>query len=92
MADKTALKRNILEAGVALWPNVTARAVARQIGTSHTIVLYHFGDIAGLKIAIAKHAIETGNSSVIAQLIAVRHPAVARMSDATAAKHLGLLR
>lgn len=92
MADKAALKKSILDAGVALWPNVTARAIAKEIQTSHTKVLYHFCDIAGLKDAVARHAVETGNSPVIAQLIAVRHPAVARMSDAAAAKHLGLLR
>lgn len=92
MADKAVLKKNILDAGVALWPNVSARAIARTIGTSHTKVLYHFGNIDGLRSAVAKHAVDLGDSKVIAQLLAVRHPAVARMSNNDAQKYLGSLR
>jgi AcrR family transcriptional regulator len=90
MADKAALKRSILDAGVAMWPDVTARSIARQIGTSHTIVLYHFRDIVGLKAAIAEHAVLTCDSRVIAQLIATKHPAVDSMPAETIARYMGL--
>ena len=77
----------MLDTGVKLWPNVTARAIARKIGLTHSAVAYHFKD--DLLEKVAAHAVETGNSKVITQLIAVNHKAVRKMSAADRMKHLG---
>ena len=82
--DKT--KRAILEIGVKLWPDVTAREIARRLDMSHPVIAYHFG--ADLKDAVAAHAVETGNSRVIAQLIATKHKAVRKMIVLERQKHM----
>lgn len=80
------MKKKILDAGVKLWPNVTAREIARRIGADHPLVIYHFG--SGLMDAIASHAVDTGNSRVIAQLIATKHKAVRKMDALERQKHM----
>jgi AcrR family transcriptional regulator len=74
-------KRNeILVAGLAMWPNVSARAIGRAVHLSHSAVLYHFKNSDDLAMSIARYAIETDASKVIVQLLASDHPAVSDMS------------
>jgi len=90
MKKGEATKLLMLETGIKLWPNVTARAIGRKIGLTHSAVAYHFND-GELVDAVAAHAVETGNSKVIAQLIATNHKAVRKMSQADKMKHLSAL-
>ena len=79
----------MLDTGVKLWPNVTARAIARKIGLSHSAVAYHFKD--DLLNQVAAHAVDTGNSKVITQLIATNHKAVRKLSPSDRLKHLKVM-
>lgn len=83
-------KRLILETGVKLWPNVTAREIARRMGKTHPMVVYHFSE-KQLKDAVAVHAVETDNSKVIAQLIATKHKAVKKLTPEERSKHMGAM-
>lgn len=86
-SDKTEqIRRDILDMGVKIWPDVTAREIARRLGMSHPNVSYHFGE--ELKDAVAAHAVETGNSRVIAQLIATKHKAIKRLTVLERQKHM----
>lgn len=84
------MRQKILETGVKIWrtdpSGVTARNIARKLNMSHTGVLYHFdGD---LKDSVARYAVEIGDSRVIAQLIAMSHPAVSGMSKSKRIEHM----
>lgn len=83
--DKT--KKKILFAGVKLWPDVTPSTVAAKIGMTHAAVLYHFPGNT-LKDAVAKHAVEIGESRVIVQLFVTGHKATDKLTHAERAKHL----
>lgn len=72
-------KHQILVAGLAMWPDVSARAIGRAINLSHSAVLYHFGNSEALAMAIARYAIEVEASKVVVQLLASDHPSVAGM-------------
>ncbi len=86
--DKT--KEKILEAGVKLWPNITAQAVAAEAKMTHPNVLYHFpGDT--LKFAVAEHAVRKGESRVIVQLMAEKHPAIKNLSAADRIRHFNAI-
>ena len=76
----------ILEEGVKLWPNVSAREIARRIGITHAAISYYFK--ADLKDAIAEYAVLKGKSRVIAQLIATKHKAVRGLTVVERIKHL----
>lgn len=79
----------ILDAGVALWPHVSPSSVAREMGlNSHVNVLYYFKTTQALKDAVAQHAVDTGNSKVIVQLLAVGHTVVSKMRPTDRARHL----
>ena len=80
------VRKSILDIGVKLWPNVTAREIARQLDMTHPNISYHFGD--KLKDAIAAHAVDIGNSRVIAQLIATKHKAVRKLSAIERQRHM----
>lgn len=84
----------ILDAGVMLWENdplrVTTRDIAKVIGFTSHAVLYHFKTARQLREAIAVHAVEVGNSSVIVQLIATKHPAIRRMHWTDRQMHLSV--
>lgn len=84
----------ILSAGVELWAKdpceVTVRRIADALGLSYHAILYHFATVAELRAAIAAHAVEVGNSAVIVQLIAVKHPAIARMHYIDRQAHLSV--
>lgn len=83
--DKIRLK--ILDAGLAIWPDITPSNVAREAGMkSHASVLYHFPR-AELKNAIAEHAVATECSKVIIQLIANGHKAIRKMTKEQRDKH-----
>jgi len=79
----------ILDAGVALWPHVSPSSVARAMGlNSHVNVLYYFKTTQALKDAVAQHAVDTENSKVIVQLLAVDHKVVKNMRLTDRARHL----
>lgn len=88
--EKTRLK--ILNAGVKLWrtdaSKVSARNIGRQIDLTHGAVLYHFENADDMIKHIATHAVMTGDSKVIAQLIATNHCSVASMSKRRRNIHL----
>jgi AcrR family transcriptional regulator len=75
----------ILDTGMALWRDdprsVTARGIGNLLGLTHSAVLYHFGSSADLRDAVALEAVRTGCGTIVPQLIAARHPAVAQMGD-----------
>lgn len=77
MTHSANVKANILNAGLELWPNVSARGIARKLGMSHSNVLYHFEDV---KHAVAVHAVLIGNASIIAQLIASNDETIADLT------------
>jgi AcrR family transcriptional regulator len=80
-------KQAILDAGVKLWPKVTAREISRRLDITHPTINYHFpGD--ELQDAVAAHAVKTGNSRVIAQLIATKHRAVRKLTVIERQKHM----
>lgn len=81
-------KRKMLNAGVKLWPHVTARAIANELEMTHPTVAYHFGDNSDLCNAVAEYAVQIGNSRVIAQLIATKHRAVRKMPALERQKHM----
>lgn len=83
-------RREILDAGVKLWPKVTARSVARSMGNTHAMIHYYY-NAEELVDAVAAHAVDTGNSRVIAQLIATKHKAVRKLSPNERTKHLRAL-
>lgn len=68
------IKKKILDAGVSLWPDVTPSTVARKLEMTHAAVLYHYTATA-LKDAVAVHAVENKNASVIVSLLAMKHKA-----------------
>lgn len=82
-------REKILNAGLNLWPNVTASTVGRAAGLSHAAVLYHFPGT--LRDAVADHAVATGDSRVIVQLMAAGHSAVDKLSPADRIKHFNAI-
>lgn len=82
------IEKKILDKAVDLWPDVTPSKVAKALRlNSHTNVLYYFPNNT-LKDAAAEHAVRTGNSKVIAQLLATGHVAVKDMRPRERLKHL----
>jgi len=86
-SEKT--RKLILDAGLKMWPDVSARGIARQIGMTHAAIAYYFTQ--NLKDAIAEHAVKTGKTRIIAQLIAAKHKAVRNLTAEERAKHLNSL-
>lgn len=88
---------NILVAGVSIWAEqgerfVTSRNIAKMIGRTHAAVVYYFHTAEDMREAIAKHAVETKNATVICKLIASNHSAVADMATPVRMKWLDSLR
>ena len=83
--DKT--REKILNAGVELWPDVTLSAVARKLDMTHAAISYHV-PFHLLKQKVAEHAVATGNSRVIVQLISEKDPAVAHLTPGERSAHL----
>lgn len=86
------VKSVILDTGVKMWPNVSARAIGRELSMTHSAVLYHFGDIEALKNAVATRAVELKESAIIVELIAQKHPSIADMTDAERQRHMKAVR
>lgn len=82
--DKT--KEKILKVGVKLWPHVSPTAIARELQMTHPSVLYHFPNNTLLD-SIAEYAIESGESRIILQLVASKHPAAKDLSVAERIRH-----
>jgi AcrR family transcriptional regulator len=82
------IKTSILDAGLAMWPHVSVRGLARRIGVTHTAVLYYFSDLDGLRSAVASHAVETDCSRVICHLITEKHPAIGGMLETDRRRHM----
>ncbi len=84
--DRT--KRAILEVGLKLWhadsARLTHRNVAKALGMTHPAIFYHFLD---LRSAVAAYAVQIGDSHIIVQLMALKHPAVKKLSDADRRRH-----
>lgn len=91
MSHGKEIKKSILQAGLALWPKVTARGIGRQLGMTHSNVLYHFDNADNLANAVASYAVETGESRVIVQLITAKHTAIDGMKAADRAKHMATI-
>lgn len=81
------VRMSILNAGVELWPDVTLSAVARKLNMTHAAISYHV-PFHLLKQKVAEHAVATGNSRVIVQLISEKHPAVAHLTPGERSAHL----
>lgn len=87
---KKTTKQKILEAGVKLWPNVTFASIEKETGISRPNILYHYP--AGTLVdAVAEHAIETGESRVIVQLMASGHAAANKLSPADRIRHFNAI-
>lgn len=87
--DKT--RQRILEAGIKLWLtnplHVTSRRIAAHVDLKHQAVRYHYSSDARLRDAVAAYAVETGNSPIIVQLIALKHPAVVKLTQTERNRH-----
>ena len=71
----------ILQTGLAMWPDVTARGIGSALGLTHAGCLHHFKSSARLRDAIAAYAVRVRDPVVVPQLIAARHPAVSGLSE-----------
>lgn len=86
LAEGAATRLAILDAGLKLARSKSldalgAREIAAAAGVTHTAVFYHFSDMATVRDAIAVHAVASKDGSVIAALIAARHPAIAKIGQ-----------
>ena len=94
---KQALK-DILDAGLELWATkdgqgaVTSRKIAAKIGKTHAAVVYYFPSAEDMRAAIAKHAVDVGDATVICKLIASDHSAIGHMTTPVRTKWLASLR
>lgn len=86
------VKASIIEAGLALWrddpASVSARAIGQRVGLSHSAVLYHYGDAATLRSAVAAEAVRIGDAVIVPKLITAKHPAVDDMPGAERSRYL----
>lgn len=78
----------ILDAGLALWPNVTARGIGKALGMTHAGVFHHYPTTDALKGAVAAEAVRVGNVSIVRQLIVTGHPAADSLGQAERARYL----
>ncbi len=74
------IKNAILDEGCKIWADdvskLSARAIGKKVGLTHSAILYHFGTFEKLKFAIAKHAVVNEVETVVRQLKAIDHPAL----------------
>jgi AcrR family transcriptional regulator len=80
----------ILEAGVAVWPDVTARSISRQIGMTHPAILYHFPN-GSLRESVVSYALKNRCSRVIAHLIVTGDKSVSDLSSQERQQHLSAI-
>lgn len=76
--DKTT-KRDILDAALTVWPEITYRSVAAAANVAHGTVQYHFPD--DLTAAVAAHALDVDNVPVVCHMLVSGNALVAEMSD-----------
>lgn len=93
MSHGTKRKAEILHIGIHLWRNDAATCNAGRIAEamglgSHAAVLYHFGNAAGLRHAIAVEAVRLGDAVIVPQLIVAGHEAAASLSGAERRRYL----
>lgn len=82
------IRLEILNAGLEVWPDVTLSNVARAAGLkTHAAVSYHF-PADKLKDLVAEHAVETGHSAIIVQLIGAGHPSIKSLTERQRSAHL----
>jgi len=78
-------RAGIIAAGLALWretsANVSARAIGKATGLTHSAVLYHYGTSDALKDAIAREAVRIGDPVIVPDLIVSKNAAAASISD-----------
>jgi AcrR family transcriptional regulator len=89
-------RASIIAIGMQVWreqgfERVTATRVASLVGITHGAVLYHFKSTDGMRDAIAAHAVWKGDSIIVPQLIAARHPATAQMDNVERSTYLSRL-
>lgn len=77
-------RSRILESGLKLWPDVTASAIAADLGITHATVLYHFDNV---KDAVAQYALDIDCSPVIVQMLASNHKLVRNMKGSERLRH-----
>lgn len=91
--DKT--RQRIVEIGIEFARDglhrVSARAIAAQLGISHTAVTYYFPTIRELRDTVAVAAVRQQEPGVIARLIMDKHAAVDGLSRADRARYLAAL-
>lgn len=84
--EKTRIK--ILEAACSIWPVTNLAKIAEAAGLkSHRSVSYYFAT-EELKDLVAEYAVNSGNSRVIVQLLAMDHIAIKSLSALERKKHL----
>lgn len=93
MSNAQSKRNHYLTAAIELagvgFEQLTLANLSRKCGCSRQGIAYHFGNnSAGLRVAVINRAIETGNSRIIAQLIAINDPAVNGLSADERARHL----
>lgn len=82
--DKT--REKILNAGVKIWPEMSLSKIGRETGLTHAAISYHF-PLEQLRDRVAEHAVAIGESRVIVQLIAEKHPAVDHLTAGEKSAH-----
>lgn len=89
------VKQTILDAALDLWRDnptaVTPSNIADRTNVTKFVVLYHFKSVDGLRNAAAEYAVEKGESRIIVQLIATKHPAVNKLSKKQKDVHLRVM-
>lgn len=88
MAKSTAGARtriSIINAGLEIWAEenqpATTRAIGDRIGMTHAAILYHFKSATKLRDAIAEEAVRLRNPIIVPQLLVMKHPAAAQLSE-----------
>jgi AcrR family transcriptional regulator len=76
-------QQTILKAATRLarthgYNGVLKRHVAEALGCGMGTVNFHWGTMDALRLAVVENAVATGNKRIIAQAVALRHPAVYR--------------
>jgi len=93
MKHGDATRQRLLDEGLSMLAaeglhSVTLRGLGLRTGRAHTNVVYYFGDLAGLRDAVAQHAIARQHMRAIARLILDDHPRVAELTAAERAAAL----
>lgn len=92
MNRKDKIKTDILKAGLEIWkknPNaVNARNVAKMINKTHPTVYHYYPTKRDLVDAIAKYAVDVGDSFIIVSLMLASSPFISGLSEKERQIHL----